>query len=115
MQKLYDSDARLLGYLAETAAGRRVLYDANFRVRGYYYPATDKTYDADIAPRRARKSAHVAACRGRRGRLTEGRFAALRGAGGVDFPPRKWYHCGEDGKRRSLPPAGRLFCRRRGF
>ena len=48
MQKLYDSDARLLGYLTETAAGRRVLYDANFRVRAYYYPATDKTYDADM-------------------------------------------------------------------
>lgn len=47
MQKLYDSDAQLLGYVA-AAAGRQTLYDRDFRLLGYYFPATDKTYDADM-------------------------------------------------------------------
>ena len=45
MQKLYDTDARLLGYVSAARAGRQVLYDCDRRIRGYYYPATDKTYD----------------------------------------------------------------------
>lgn len=48
MQKLYDTDARLLGYVSAARAGRQVLYDCDRRIRGYYYPATDKTYDADM-------------------------------------------------------------------
>lgn len=51
MRKLYDVNMRPIGYLQEGAAGgRRVLYDRNYRVLGYYYPAADKTYDRDMRP-----------------------------------------------------------------
>ena len=48
MQKLYDSDARLLGYLSVSGAQRQVLYDSDYGILGYYYPATDKTYNRDM-------------------------------------------------------------------
>lgn len=48
MQKLYDSNMRLAGYLAAGAAGRLSVYDSDFRVLGYYYPASDKTYDKNM-------------------------------------------------------------------
>ncbi len=49
MQRLYDADMRLLGYLAEGASGRLSVLDADRRVLGYYYPASDKTYTKDMA------------------------------------------------------------------
>ena len=51
MRKLYDVNMQPIGYLQEGEAGtRRVLYDRNRRVLGYYYPASDKTYDRDMRP-----------------------------------------------------------------
>lgn len=50
MRKLYDADMKVIGYLQEGESGRRTLYDGNYRVLGYYYPASDKTYDADMRP-----------------------------------------------------------------
>lgn len=51
MRKLYDVNMQPIGYLQEGGAGtRRVLYDRNRRVLGYYYLASDKTYDRDMRP-----------------------------------------------------------------
>ena len=50
MRKLYDADMKVVGFLQEGEGGRRTLYDGNYRVLGYYYPASDKTYDADMRP-----------------------------------------------------------------
>lgn len=48
MQRLYDSNMQLVGYLSAGAAGRTAVFDSNYRVLGYYYPATNKTYDKDM-------------------------------------------------------------------
>lgn len=48
MQKLYDVNARLIAHLAVSTAGRLVLYDSDYEILGYYYPASDKTYDRDL-------------------------------------------------------------------
>ena len=48
MQRLYDSDMRLIGYLAEGAAGRLSVLDADRNVLGYYYPSSGKTYTKDM-------------------------------------------------------------------
>lgn len=48
MQKLYDSNMRLAGYLAAGASGKSAVYDSDFRVLGYYYPDSDKTYDKNM-------------------------------------------------------------------
>lgn len=49
MQRLYDSDMRLIGYLSEGAAGRVSVLDSDYKVLGYYYPSADKTYTKDMA------------------------------------------------------------------
>ena len=48
MQRLYDSNMQLVGYLAAGAAGRLSVLDSDYRVLGYYYPGRDKTYDMDM-------------------------------------------------------------------
>ena len=48
MQRLYDANARLIGYLSAGAAGRMSVLDSDYRVLGYYYPQRDKTYDKDM-------------------------------------------------------------------
>lgn len=48
MQRLYDSNMQLVGYLSAGAAGRTAVFDSNYCVLGYYYPATNKTYDKDM-------------------------------------------------------------------
>ena len=48
MQKLYDKNMNLIGYLSEGAMGRLTLYDSDYHTRGYYYPLTDKTYDSNV-------------------------------------------------------------------
>ena len=49
MQRLYDSDMQLIGYLSEGAAGRVSVLDSDYKVLGYYYPSADKTYTKDMA------------------------------------------------------------------
>lgn len=49
MQRLYDADMQLIGYLAEGAAGRLSVLNADYEVLGYYYPSSDKTYTKDMA------------------------------------------------------------------
>lgn len=48
MQRLYDSNMRLVGYLSSDAAGRKSVLDSDYRALGYYYPQKDKTYDKDM-------------------------------------------------------------------
>ena len=48
MQRLYDSNMQLVGYLSAGAAGRLSVLDSDYRVLGYYYPGRDKTYDKDM-------------------------------------------------------------------
>lgn len=48
MQRLYDSNMQLVGYLAADATGRMSVLDSDYRVLGYYYPGKDKTYDKDM-------------------------------------------------------------------
>lgn len=49
MQRLYDANMQLLGYVQSGARGtRQTAYDSDFRVLGYYYPISDKTYDKDL-------------------------------------------------------------------
>ena len=48
MQRLYDSDMQLIGYLSEGAAGRVSVLDSDYKVLGYYYPSADKTYTKDM-------------------------------------------------------------------
>lgn len=48
MQRLYDSNMQLVGYLAAGAAGRLSVLDSDYRVLGYYYLGRDKTYDKDM-------------------------------------------------------------------
>ena len=43
MQRLYDSDMQLIGYLSEGAAGRVSVLESD------YYPSADKTYTKDMA------------------------------------------------------------------
>ena len=49
MQRLYDSDMQLIGYLSEGAAGRVSVLDSDYKDLGYYYPPADKTYTKDMA------------------------------------------------------------------
>ena len=48
MQKLYDSNMKLVSYLSVGAAGRVSVLDSDYRPLGYYYPSSDKTYDKDM-------------------------------------------------------------------
>ena len=48
MQKLYDSNMKLVGYMSESETGRISAYDSDYRILGYYYPETDKTYDKNM-------------------------------------------------------------------
>ncbi len=48
MQRLYDSDMKLIGYLSEGASGRVSVLDSDYKVLGYYHPSSDKTYDKDM-------------------------------------------------------------------
>ena len=43
MQRLYDSNMQLVGYLSSDAAGRMSVLDSDYRTLGYYYPQKDKT------------------------------------------------------------------------
>lgn len=47
MQKFYDSDRKLVGYLRSAASGKILAYDSDRMLVGYYNPASDKTYDAN--------------------------------------------------------------------
>ena len=48
MQRLYDSNTQLVGYLSSDAAGRISVLDSDYRTLGYYYPQKDKTYDKNM-------------------------------------------------------------------
>lgn len=48
MQRLYDSNMQIVGYTATSATGRITAYDSDYQVMGYYYPASDKTYDKNM-------------------------------------------------------------------
>ncbi len=48
MQRFYDSNMQLLGYFLQGPQGRVRALDADYRVVGYYYPSSDKTYDKDM-------------------------------------------------------------------
>ena len=48
MQRLYDSNMQLVGYLSSDAAGRISVLDSDYRALGYYYPDKDKTYDKNM-------------------------------------------------------------------
>ena len=48
MQRLYDSNMQLVGYLSSDAAGRMSVLDSDYRTLGYYYPQKDKTYDKNM-------------------------------------------------------------------
>ena len=47
MQKLYDSNMRLLGSVEMRADGRQELRDSNHNLLGYYDPDSGKTYDSN--------------------------------------------------------------------
>ncbi len=47
MQKFYDSNRNLIGYLRSSASGKILAYDPDRRLVGYYNPDSDKTYDAN--------------------------------------------------------------------
>ena len=48
MQRFYDSDMKIVGYILSGAAGRQTAYDPDFRPLGYYYPRSGKTYDKNM-------------------------------------------------------------------
>ena len=48
MQRLYDSNMQLVGYLSSDAAGRMSVLDSDYRTLGYSYPQKDKTYDKNM-------------------------------------------------------------------
>ena len=48
MQRLYNSNTQLVGYLSSDAAGRMSVLDSDYRVLGYYYPDKNKTYDNNM-------------------------------------------------------------------
>ena len=48
MQRLYDSNMQLVGYLSSDAAGRMSVLDSDYRTLGYYYQQKDKTYDKNM-------------------------------------------------------------------
>lgn len=48
MQKLYDYNMKLVGYLSESETGRISVYNSDYQVLGYYYPVSNKTYDKDM-------------------------------------------------------------------
>ena len=44
MQKLYDHNMNLVGYMVQSETGRTSVCDSDFQVLGYYYPeATRRT------------------------------------------------------------------------
>ena len=47
MQKFYDSNRCLVGYLRESETGKIFAYDICYRLKGYYNPTSDKTYDSN--------------------------------------------------------------------
>ena len=48
MQRYYDSNMKLVGYVSAESAGQRTAYDSDFRPLGYYYPESNKTYDKNM-------------------------------------------------------------------
>lgn len=48
MQKLYDQNMQLIGFLCEDRSGKIAAYDAAYCVLGYYYRNADKTYDREM-------------------------------------------------------------------
>ncbi len=47
MQRLYDSNMQLIGYIKNGEDGKQTVYDFNRQILGYYYPVSDKTYDSN--------------------------------------------------------------------
>ncbi len=47
MQKLYDSNMKLVGYSRMAADGKINVYDSDYKLLGYYVPSSDKTYDSN--------------------------------------------------------------------
>ena len=48
MQKLYDHNMNLVGYMVQSETGRTSVCDSDFQVLGYYYPESNKTYDKNM-------------------------------------------------------------------
>ena len=48
MQRFYDTNMKIVGYILSGAANRQTAYDSDFQTLGYYYPHSDKTYDKNM-------------------------------------------------------------------
>lgn len=48
MRILYDYNMNPIGYVSENADGKQTAYDTNYRVLGYYFSGSDKTYDNNM-------------------------------------------------------------------
>ena len=48
MQRFYDSNMKIVGYILSGAANLQTAYDSDFQPLGYYYPYSDKTYDKNM-------------------------------------------------------------------
>lgn len=48
MHRLYDYNMNPIGYVSEISGGKKTAYDSNYRILGYYFTETDKTYDYNM-------------------------------------------------------------------